>query len=79
MPDAETSAAKKLVLLDGNSLLYRGFFAMRALTTTAGQPTNAIFSFTMMLLTLLSEQKPDVILVAWDRPEPTFRHKEYAE
>ena len=45
---------KRLVLVDGNSLLYRGFFSMRALTTSAGQPTNAVFSFTMMLLTLLT-------------------------
>ena len=69
---------KKLVLIDGNSLLYRGFFSMRSLTTTAGQPTNAVFSFTMMLLTLLTDQKPDAIALAWDRPEPTFRHIEYA-
>ncbi|GAB4451256.1 MAG: DNA polymerase I [Armatimonadaceae bacterium] len=70
---------KKLVLIDGNSLLYRGFFAMRALTTSAGQPTNAIFSFAMMLLTLLDGQKPDVMVAAWDRPEPTFRHLEFDE
>ncbi|MBC8138304.1 MAG: hypothetical protein H8F28_20695, partial [Fibrella sp.] len=74
MPDA----LKKLVLIDGNSLLYRGFFAMRALTTSAGQHTNAVYSFTMMLLTLLQDQKPDVILCAWDMGK-TFRHAEYAE
>jgi DNA polymerase-1 len=72
------NAPKKLVLIDGNSLLYRGFFSMRSLTTSAGQPTNAVFSFTMMLLTLLTDQKPDAIAMAWDRPEPTFRHIEYA-
>lgn len=70
---------KKLVLIDGNALLYRGFFAMRALTTSAGQPTNAVFSFTMMLLTLLQDQKPDVIIAAWDAPAKTFRHEEFAE
>lgn len=68
---------KKLVLIDGNSLLYRGFFAMRALTTSAGQHTNAIYSFTMMLLTLLDDQKPDVMICAWDKGK-TFRHDEYA-
>lgn len=73
MPDAP----KKLVLIDGNALLYRGFFAMRALTTSAGQPTNAVFSFTMMLLTLLSEQKPDVLIACWDAPVATFRHEEF--
>jgi DNA polymerase-1 len=80
--DASTrsrKSAKKLVLIDGNSLLYRGFFAMRALTTSAGQPTNAVFSFTMMLLTLLTEQKPDVILCAWDAPAKTFRHEAFKE
>ncbi len=77
--DAARPAAKKLVLIDGNSLLYRGFFAMRALTTSAGQHTNAVFSFTMMLLTLLDDQKPDVILCAWDAPAKTFRHEEFAE
>lgn len=80
-PDTQATdladAPSKLVLIDGNSLLYRGFFAMRALTTSAGQPTNAVFSFTMMLLTLLADQKPDVIIAAWDTPQPTFRHKEF--
>ena len=69
--------SKKLVLIDGNSLLYRGFFAMRSLTTSSGQPTNAVFSFTMMLLTLLTEQQPDVIIAAWDTSTPTFRHVEF--
>ncbi|MBC8101910.1 MAG: DNA polymerase I [Cytophagales bacterium] len=76
---SDISENKKLVLIDGNSLLYRGFFAMRALTTSAGQPTNAVFSFTMMLLTLLTEQKPDVILCAWDAPARTFRHEAFTE
>jgi DNA polymerase-1 len=75
----ESTPSKKLVLIDGNSLLFRGFFAMRTLTTSAGQPTNAVYSFTMMLLTLLESQKPDLIISAWDRHEPTFRHDEFAE
>ena len=81
MPDATLALGptKKLVLIDGNSLLYRGFFAMRALTTSAGQHTNAVYSFTMMLLTLLGEQKPDVIVCAWDTSKPTFRHVEFKE
>ena len=80
MPDdAAPRPSKKLVLLDGNALLYRGFFAMRALTTSAGQPTNAVFSFTMMLLTLLSDHRPDVMIAAWDAPQKTFRHEEFKE
>ena len=80
MPDVTNfGRAKKLVLIDGNSLLYRGFFAMRSLTTSSGQPTNAVFSFTMMLLTLLSEQQPDVIIAAWDTSKPTFRHVAFSD
>ncbi len=75
MPSTNTNPTKNLVLLDGNSLLYRGFFAMRALTTSAGLHTNAVFSFTMMLLTLLEKEKPDVMLCAWDTSKPTFRHE----
>jgi DNA polymerase-1 len=68
-----------LVLIDGNSLLYRGFFAMRALTTSAGQPTNAVYAFTNMVLSLIEQHKPALMLCAWDRPEPTFRHEKFAE
>ncbi len=48
----------KLVILDGNSLLYRGFFAMRALSTSDRLPTNAVYSFVLMLLTILEREKP---------------------
>ncbi len=66
----------KLVILDGNSLLYRGFFAMRALTTSDRMPTNAVYSFVLMLLTILEREQPDAIFAAFDPPTPTFRHKE---
>ncbi|MCE5323496.1 DNA polymerase I [bacterium] len=69
---------KRLVVIDGNSLLYRAFFAMRYLSTASGQPTNAVYALTMMLLRLFDE-KPDYIAVAFDTPVPTFRHKEYEE
>jgi len=68
----------KLVILDGNSLLYRGFFAMRALTTSDRVPTNAVYSFVLMLLTILEREQPDAIFAAFDPPTPTFRHKELA-
>lgn len=68
----------KLLLLDGNSLLYRGFFAMRSLTTASGQPTNAIYSLAMMLLLAIDREKPDGVVCAWDTPEPTFRHTDFA-
>ncbi len=66
----------KLVILDGNSLLYRGFFAMRALTTSDRMPTNAVYSFVLMLLTILEREQPDSIFAAFDPPTATFRHKE---
>jgi DNA polymerase-1 len=67
----------KLVILDGNSLLYRGFFAMRALTTSDHTPTNAVYSFVLMLLTILERERPDAIFAAFDPPVATFRHLEF--
>lgn len=72
---------EKLVLIDGNSLLYRAFFAPmpERLVTSRGEMTNAVYIFTRMLLKLLDVEKPDRIVVAWDLPAPTFRHEQYAE
>jgi len=64
------------LLLDGNSLTYRAFFALPSdLATASGQVTNAVFGFTSMLINLLRDHKPDGVIVAFDRPEPTFRHE----
>jgi DNA polymerase-1 len=64
------------LLVDGNSLTYRAFFALPAdMATASGQVTNAVFGFTSMLIYVLREQQPDGVLVAFDRPEPTFRHE----
>lgn len=64
------------LLVDGNSLTYRAFFALPTdMATASGQVTNAVFGFTSMLAYVLNEQKPEGILVAFDRPEPTFRHE----
>ncbi len=65
----------KYLLLDGHSLAYRAFFALPTdMATASGQVTNAVFGFTSMLINLLKDHKPDGIAVAFDRPEPTFRH-----
>src|SRR5438067_623414 len=70
----------KILLLDGNSLAYRAFFALPTdLATASGQVTNAVFGFTSMLINLLKDHQPDGIGVAFDRPEPTFRHELVAE
>ena len=65
-----------VMLVDGNSLAYRAFFALpEDMATASGQATNAVYGFTMMLLTLLRDHRPDRVAVAFDRPEPTFRHE----
>jgi DNA polymerase-1 len=65
-----------LMLIDGNSLAYRAFFALPTdLATASGQVTNAVFGFTSMLVNLVRDHKPDHLAVAFDRPEPTFRHE----
>ena len=69
--------SKRLVVIDGYSLLYRAFFATRYLSTTDGRPTNALFGFTSMLFTLLEKVRPHAIVVALDAPGKTFRHAEY--
>ncbi len=69
-----TKTRSKVVLIDGNSLLYRAFFAMPHFSTLENQPTNAVYGFTMMLLKLVQDEKPDVLLVAFDAPAKTFRH-----
>ena len=66
------------MLIDGHSLTYRAFFALPAdMATTSGQVTNAVFGFTSMLINLLRDHHPDRLAVAFDLPEPTFRHKKY--
>ena len=67
------------MLIDGNSLAYRAFFALPTdMATASGQITNAVFGFTSMLINLWRDHEPDRIVVAFDRPEPTFRHAKVA-
>jgi DNA polymerase-1 len=69
-----------VLLIDGNSLAYRAFFALPTdMATASGQVTNAVFGFTSMLINLLKDHRPDRIAVAFDRPEPTFRHELVAD
>lgn len=70
---------KKFILIDGQGLIYRSFYALPQLTASNGKVINAIYGFTMMLMKLLDEEKPDYIMIAFDLPAPTFRHKEYKE
>ena len=68
----------KLLVLDGNSILNRAFYGIKLLTTKDGRFTNGIYGFLTMLKKLCDETEPDGIAIAFDRSEPTFRHKEYA-
>ena len=69
----------KLVLIDGNSLLNRAYYATQHLTTKSGTPTNAVFGFTKLLLKIIDDVKPDRLVVAFDLKAPTFRHLIYNE
>ena len=69
----------KLVLIDGNAILHRAFHAMPPLTTTSGEPINAVYGLVSMFLRVVQDLKPDAIAVAFDEKEPTFRHKEFKE
>ncbi len=76
-----TEGPSTLLLLDGHSLAYRAFFALplENFSTTTGQPTNAVFGFTSMLINVLRDERPTHIGVAFDVSRQTFRLEEYAE
>ena len=77
---AQPGSHGRLLLLDGHSLAYRAFFALPPdLATTTGQPTNAVYGFTSMLIKMLQDERPTHVAVAFDRGEPTFRHEQYVE
>ena len=69
----------KIILLDGNSLSYRAFYAMPALQNKSGLYTNSVYGFTLMLERMLEDIKPKYALVAFDKGKQTFRHKTYQE
>jgi DNA polymerase I len=77
----QVTSQDRLLLLDGHSLAYRAFFALpiENFSTTTGQPTNAVYGFTAMLINVLRDEKPTHVAVAFDRGEPTFRHEQWVE
>ena len=66
---------RKILLIDGHSILYRSFYAIPLLTNARGEYTNAVYGFMNIFLKLLDEEIPDKVIIAFDLPEPTFRHK----
>lgn len=69
---------KKLILIDGHSILNRAFYGVPDLTNAEGIHTNALYGFLNIMFRFIDEEKPDYITVAFDLSAPTFRHKEYA-
>lgn len=67
--------SKKIVLIDGHSILNRAFFGVPLLTNSEGLHTNAVYGFLNIMFKILDEEKPDYLTVAFDRSEPTFRHQ----
>ncbi|HEY8867830.1 MAG TPA: DNA polymerase I [Candidatus Limnocylindrales bacterium] len=70
---------ERLMLLDGNGLIYRGYFALPPLTTSRGELVNAVFGFCSIVLRGIQDIAPDYVAVAFDLQGPTFRHEQYAD
>src|SRR5581483_4748500 len=70
---------EKFYIIDGSSYIYRAYFAIRELSSSAGLPTNAVYGFTQMLLKIIKDKKPDYLAIAFDTKGPTFRHTAYQD
>lgn len=70
---------KKIFLVDASSILFRAFYAIKNLSTSQGKKTNAIFGTIKMAEKILKEHNPEYVAFIFDLPEPTFRHKEFAD
>jgi DNA polymerase-1 len=71
---------RPLFLLDGNNVAYRAFFALpQDIATSGGFPTNALYGFCLMIIKILADYRPEMVVVAWDSREKTFRHEEFEE
>lgn len=66
---------KRLLVIDGTALAFRAFFAIRNLTDDQGRPSGALYGYIMSVLRAMEDHPADYVAVAWDRPEPTFRHE----
>ncbi|MBL7157365.1 MAG: DNA polymerase I [Candidatus Omnitrophica bacterium] len=76
MPDRSN---KKFFLIDGNSFCYRAYYAIRHLSNSKGQATNAIYGVIAMIRKIIKDEKPDMIAVAFDLKGPTFRHEKFKD
>jgi DNA polymerase-1 len=78
-PASPSPQAPTLYLIDGHSLLYRAYYAIRHLSSPSGTPTNAVYGMTTMLIKVLRERKPGYMVIAFDTKAPTVRHRAYKE
>jgi len=74
-----SNESKKIYLIDGSSYIYRAYYAVRHLTNSKGEPTNAVFGFANMLLKIIRDEAPQHFAVVFDTREPTFRKELYPE
>ncbi len=72
---AKSKVRKKLAIIDGKSVFYRGYFAMPNLSTKDGTPTGGVFGFASMALEVIRKLKPDYVCVAWDKPKTNIRKR----
>jgi DNA polymerase-1 len=70
-----TGKRKKLAIIDGKSVFYRGYYAMPGLATKEGTPTGGVFGFATMALQVIKQLKPDYVAVAWDKPKTNIRRR----
>jgi 5'-3' exonuclease (including N-terminal domain of PolI) len=75
----ETTIEDRILLIDASSIIYRVYYALPPLKTKNGEITNALYGFIRILLKAVEDFKPNLIGIAFDRPEPTFRHIIYKE
>ena len=75
MSEKDKVTGKKLVIIDGKSVFYRGYYAMPNLTTKDGTPTGGVFGFATMALEVIRRLKPDYVAVAWDKPKTNIRKR----
>src|SRR4051794_26811557 len=73
------NSVEALYLVDGMSQIFRAYYAIRGLATSAGLATNAVYGFTTMLRKLIANERPHYLAVVLDSAEPTFRHETYAD
>jgi DNA polymerase-1 len=78
-PASPQTQAPTLYLIDGHSLLYRAYYAIRHLSSPSGTPTNAVYGMTTMLLKVLRERKPGYVAIAFDTKAPTLRHQAFKD